>query len=60
MPVPRTKISKRQKGNRRSHHALAAKGTSTCPKCNEIRQPHCVCKHCGFYAGKEVLAIAES
>lgn len=53
MAVPFRKVSKTRKRMRRSHNALTAVGTTTCPNCGEAIKPHRVCPKCGFYKGKE-------
>ena len=53
MAVPFRKVSKTRKRMRRSHNALTAVGTTTCPNCKEAIKPHRVCPKCGFYKGKE-------
>lgn len=55
MAVPFRKVSKTRKRMRRSHNALTAVGTTTCPNCGEAIRPHRVCSKCGFYKGKEVV-----
>ena len=40
---------------RRAHDAVSAPGISTCPQCQEPKQPHRVCANCGTYKGKEVI-----
>ncbi len=52
MAVPKRKISRSRRGNRRSHDALAKPALSTCPQCMEKKPPHVVCPHCGTYKGK--------
>jgi large subunit ribosomal protein L32 len=44
-------------GQRRSHHALKKARFSKCPKCGEAILPHCVCKNCGVYNGREVIDV---
>lgn len=53
--VPFRKVSKTRKRMRRSHNALTANGTVTCPNCGEAIRPHRVCSKCGYYKGKEVV-----
>lgn len=55
MAVPKSKKSKAKKHTRRAHDAISAPGISTCPQCQEPKQPHRVCANCGTYKGKEVL-----
>jgi len=47
--VPKRKISKRRKNQRRAHHALKTPEVVTCPKCNSPRRPHFACEVCGYY-----------
>lgn len=55
MAVPFRKVSKTRKRMRRSHNALTAKTTTSCPNCGEMIKPHRVCKHCGFYKKEEII-----
>ena len=32
-------------------------GVVACPKCGEPRLPHRACKACGYYNGREVIAV---
>ncbi|MFQ5559742.1 MAG: 50S ribosomal protein L32 [Nitrospinota bacterium] len=59
MAEPKKKTSKSRRGMRRSHDGIKARGVSTCSKCHEIKLPHNVCFHCGYYKGVEVLKIEE-
>ncbi|TYP00249.1 LSU ribosomal protein L32P [Geothermobacter ehrlichii] len=56
MAVPKKKTSKSKRDMRRAHDSLTPPGVSTCPQCNEPKQPHRVCPNCGFYKGKEILS----
>jgi large subunit ribosomal protein L32 len=55
MPLPKRRISKTRKRQRRTHWKLAMPGLSRCPKCDEVVAPHRVCPHCGFYKGRKVV-----
>lgn len=55
--LPKRKISKQRKGNRRSHHALSAPAMTKCPECKEPALAHHVCKNCGSYKGVQVIAV---
>lgn len=60
MAVPKTKISKSRRGQRRSHDAINPVSHQECPNCGELKQPHHVCASCGYYAGKEVTKKSDS
>jgi large subunit ribosomal protein L32 len=57
MIVQQRRVSKSRKGMRRSHHALVATKTSTCPKCGKAVKPHRVCPYCGYYKGRKVIEV---
>lgn len=59
MAVPKKKTSKSKKNMRRSHDSVSVPGISTCPQCQEIKQPHRVCSSCGMYKGKEIISSDE-
>jgi large subunit ribosomal protein L32 len=54
MPVPKRRTSTTRRDKRRTHWKLVAGSTSSCPKCGEPRLPHRICRHCGFYDGRQV------
>ena len=33
---------------------------TTCPKCGATLRPHRACTKCGYYNGKEVIAVAQN
>lgn len=43
--------------NRRAHHALTPKASSTCPACAGPTVSHRACPTCGVYRGKEAVAL---
>lgn len=55
--VPQRRISKTRKRKRRSHFKLDLPGIMVCPNCGETKLAHTVCRACGFYDGKQILAI---
>ncbi|MCL2228373.1 MAG: 50S ribosomal protein L32 [Firmicutes bacterium] len=58
MAVPKTKTSKSKKRTRSAANFKAhARATSECPHCHEQKQPHRVCKACGYYKGAKVLEV---
>lgn len=55
MGVPKRRQSKARKNMRRSEWSkLERPQLVECPQCHELKMPHRVCLHCGFYKGKEV------
>lgn len=59
MAVPKRKTSPSKRNMRRSHHALAAASYVECKNCGELKRPHHVCGHCGYYDGREVVKAAD-
>jgi len=55
MAVPFRRVSKTVKRKRRTHFKLAAPTLVKCSNCGEYNVSHRVCKHCGYYDGKQVL-----
>ncbi|MFH1896173.1 MAG: 50S ribosomal protein L32 [bacterium] len=47
MAVPKRKLSKSRKNNRRAHHSIKAVVTVECPHCGERKLAHRVCRSCG-------------
>ncbi len=56
-PLPKRKISRRRKGNRRSHHALVPPHLVRCETCDEYKPAHHVCPSCGHYRDREVYEV---
>ncbi len=46
LPCQRKTRSQSRQG--RSHQAITAKQTLSCPNCGEAKLPHCACKSCGY------------
>ena len=55
MAVPKSKISKSRRNQRRAHDSLKASSYAECPNCGELKRPHHVCGECGYYGGREVV-----
>jgi large subunit ribosomal protein L32 len=56
-PQPKRKISKARRDRRRAHDFLTTSNLVQCSNCGEMRMPHTVCPSCGFYQGREVVAV---
>jgi large subunit ribosomal protein L32 len=56
MPNPRRKISRSKRDKRRASWAAKLKTShlSICENCSEMKIPHHVCPHCGYYKGKAI------
>ena len=59
MAVPKRKTSKARRDKRRANWKLVLPGMVKCPKCQEYKLPHRVCKACGHYDGKDVIKTEE-
>ncbi|WP_026487222.1 50S ribosomal protein L32 [Caldanaerobius polysaccharolyticus] len=57
--VPKRRISKSRRDKRRTHYKLEAPKFVECPHCHELMIPHRVCKSCGYYDGRSVIAEAK-
>lgn len=58
MGNPARKFSKARRDSRRAQtFKLNLPGMVECPNCHEMKLSHRVCKNCGYYDGKEVIAV---
>lgn len=55
--VPKKRHSKGRRDRGRSHMALKPQQLMKCDNCGETKYGHRICQNCGFYAGKQMLAI---
>lgn len=55
--VPKRKISRHRRGNRRRHQYLIAPQLSKCPNCGESNLSHRACKSCGQFKGRQVVEM---
>ena len=61
MAVPKRKTSKARKNKRRSNvWKLSMPAFSRCTQCGELKAPHQVCANCGYYKGRQVVAVKEA
>jgi large subunit ribosomal protein L32 len=56
--LPKKKVSRRRRDNRRSHHALTPPSLINCPNCRRLVPPYQACPACGQYRGRQVLDVA--
>ena len=57
---PKNKSSKARRDKRRANWKMTAPTLVRCSKCGEFMMPHRVCKNCGSYNKKEVIATEEA
>jgi len=55
MAVPKRKVTRSRRNQRRAHDALGSASYHECANCGELKRPHHVCAACGFYDGREVV-----
>ncbi|HHZ83876.1 MAG TPA: 50S ribosomal protein L32 [Acidobacteria bacterium] len=60
MPNPKRRHSKARTAKRRTHDALPVPPVGECPQCHEMKPPHKVCPHCGYYRGRQIREIDET
>ncbi|MBI3970293.1 MAG: 50S ribosomal protein L32 [Chloroflexi bacterium] len=56
--LPKKKISRRRRDNRRSHIHLSPPQLISCPSCRQPIVAYQACPHCGMYRGRQVLPAA--
>jgi large subunit ribosomal protein L32 len=59
MAVPKRKISKSRRDNRRNHVNVSVPALSNCTNCGEMTRPHRVCRHCGYFKGVQVMEVKQ-
>lgn len=55
--VPKHKVSRHQRGNRRREQVLRAPVMVNCPTCGELMRAHRVCKACGHYQERQIIRV---
>jgi large subunit ribosomal protein L32 len=58
--LPKKKVSRARRGNRRTHLRLTPPTLMNCPQCQARKMTHHVCPTCGTYNGNQVLTIKEN
>ncbi|MCH8145786.1 MAG: 50S ribosomal protein L32 [Gemmatimonadetes bacterium] len=59
MAVPKRRTSKSRKLKRRGHDKAPVVAVQACSRCGDPRRPHRVCPSCGYYGGKQRIAVKE-
>ncbi len=55
--LPKQKITRRRRGNRRAHQSLKVPQLQPCSDCDYLVPSHVVCQACGYYRGTNVVAL---
>lgn len=58
-PLPKKKTSKGRRDRRRAHDAIQPQTLVKCSNCDEMRLPHRICPHCGYYQGREIIEVED-
>ena len=58
-PLPKRKMSRRRKLQRRNHDKLSLTHLVVCDRCGQYKPSHVVCPNCGTYNGNTVLTIKD-
>lgn len=60
MAVPARRVSKARRDKRRSSvWKMSAPALNKCPKCGEYKVSHTLCDNCGYYNGRQVIAVED-
>ncbi len=57
MAVPKRKMSRMKKRQRKAANRYEGVQATFCSNCNAPATPHRVCGSCGFYNGKQVISV---
>ena len=56
--LPKRKVSRHRRGNRRRHQYITAPDLVKCPNCGTMTRSYRACVECGQYRGRQVVAVA--
>ena len=57
MSVPKQHHTKGRRDRRRVRFAIKSKNLVACSQCKKMVKTHEICPYCGFYKGKEKVAV---
>jgi len=60
MALPKRRHSKTRGRKRRTHYKMHSMEIMECPNCHKPKLPHRVCKYCGYYDGREIIAVEKN
>ena len=56
-PKKKTPRTKKLKRRAKSFMPIRQPALGRCPNCGGLKRAHYVCRHCGWYKGREVITI---
>ncbi len=56
--LPTKKLTKSRQGKRLSHYKAKPIYASRCPQCRNAKLSHTACPSCGYYKGRQVVAVS--
>ena len=60
MAVPARRVSKARRDKRRNNlWKISAPVIEKCPQCGEFKEAHRLCHACGYYNGRQVIAVED-
>lgn len=60
MAVPARRVSKARRDKRRNNvWKVASPAIEKCPNCGEYKRCHRLCPECGYYNGRQVVAVED-
>ena len=60
MAVPARRVSKARRDKRRNNvWQISAPAMEKCPQCGEYKRSHRLCPACGYYNGRQVVAVED-
>jgi len=59
MAEPKKRSTSTRSGNRTRHQRLERSASRVCQHCHQLTTPHQVCRNCGYYKGKPVIAMEQ-
>ena len=57
--VPKRKVSRMRRGNRRRLQFITPLPMGACPNCGALKPTHRACRSCGTYNGHQVIRLKD-
>ena len=57
--LPKKKITRARRGRRFTAYKLKSLYPAFCPRCRNAKLAHAACPTCGYYRGRQVVAVGE-